>query len=48
MENMTLADSVFSVQFSRLLHGGGECNCWNVMQVATRQVNNNSASLVNS
>ena len=48
MENMTLANSVFGVQF-RLLqmeHGGGECNCWEVMQVQGRV--NNSASLLNN
>ena len=45
MEDMTLADSVFGVQFRllQLEHGGGECNCWDVMQVQGRV--NNSASL---
>ena len=48
MENMTLADSVFGVQFRllQLEHGGGECNCWEVMQVQGRV--NNSASLLNN
>ena len=48
MENMTLADSVKGVQFRllQLEHGGGECNCWNVMQVQGRV--NNSASLLNN
>ena len=48
MENMTLANSVFGVQF-RLLqmeHGGGECNCWNVTKVQGRV--NISASLLNN
>ena len=46
MENMTLADSVFGVQFRllQLEHGGGECNCWEVIQVQGRV--NNSASLL--
>ena len=46
MENITLADSVFGVQFRllQLEHGGGECNCWEVMQVQGRV--NNSASLL--
>ena len=45
MENITLVDSVFGVQFRllQLEHGGGECNCWYVMQVQGRV--NNSASL---
>ena len=48
MENMTLADSVFGVQFRllQLEHGGGECNCWEVMQVQGRV--NNSTSLLNN
>ena len=48
MEDMTLADSVFGVQFRllQLEHGGGECNCWYVMQVQGRV--NNSASLLNN
>ena len=47
MENMTLANSsVFGVQFRllQLEHGGGECNCWDVMQVQGRF--NNSTSLL--
>ena len=46
MENMTLSDSVFGVQFRllQLEHGGGKCNCWEVMQVQGRV--NNSASLL--
>ena len=48
MENMTLADSVFGVQFRllQLEHGGGECNYWEVIQVQGRV--NNSASLLNN
>ena len=48
MENMTLADSVLGVQFRllQLEHGGGECNCWEVIQVQGRV--NNSASLLNN
>ena len=48
MKNMTLANSAFGVQFRllQLEHGGGECNCWDVMQVQSRV--NNSASLLNN
>ena len=48
MENMTLANSVKGVQFRllQLEHGGGECNCWEVIQVQGRV--NNSASLLNN
>ena len=45
MENMTLADSVFGVQFRllQLEHGGGKCNCWDVQGRV-----NNSTSLLNN
>ena len=48
MKNMTLADSVFGVQFRllQLEHGGGECNCWEVTQVQGR-VNNSTSLLTN-
>ena len=49
MENInTVASSVLGVQFRllQLEHGGGECNCWEVMQVQGRV--NNSTSLLNN